>query len=156
MNDLRLNQDAANADLATASNVAEQLASMQAADAVELLNELDVEDAVGILAEMPRDHAVLILDQPELHSSAEIITALPPVIARELLDAMSADRVTDIFQQFDDETRIRLAASLGQETKAARCGNSCITRPYGRQPDDDGIRQRSRQLERRCNASAHS
>ncbi|MBN9135708.1 MAG: magnesium transporter, partial [Phyllobacterium sp.] len=119
MNDLRLNQDAANADLATASNVAEQLASMQAADAVELLNELDVEDAVGILAEMPRDHAVLILDQPELHSSAEIITALPPVIARELLDAMSADRVTDIFQQFDDETRIRLAASLGQETKAA-------------------------------------
>lgn len=42
MNDLRLNQDAANADLATASNVAEQLASMQAADAVELLNELDV------------------------------------------------------------------------------------------------------------------
>ncbi|QND51085.1 magnesium transporter [Phyllobacterium sp. 628] len=119
MNDLRLNQDADVAELASASNVAEQLAAMQAADAVELLNELDIEDAVGILAEMPRDHAVLILDQPELHSSADIIAELPAAVARELLDGMSADRVTDIFQQFDDPTRIRLASSLGQETKAA-------------------------------------
>ena len=53
--------------------LAEQLATMHAADAIELLNELELSESIGIIAEMPHDHAVLILDQPELHDAAGII-----------------------------------------------------------------------------------
>jgi len=119
MNDLRFTKDAIHAGLAPAVTLAEQLATMQAADAVELLNELELDDSIGIIAEMPRDHAVLILDQPELHQAAAIIEALPVSTAQELLDAMSADRVTDIFHEFDAETRARLVPGLGRETKLA-------------------------------------
>ncbi|MRG54836.1 magnesium transporter [Phyllobacterium sp. SYP-B3895] len=119
MNDLRFTQGVVDAGSAPAATIAEQLATMQAADAVELLNELELNDIVGIIAEMPRDHAVLILDQPELHSAGAIIEALPDAIACELLDAMSADRVTDIFHELDAEARDRLFPSLGHETQQA-------------------------------------
>jgi magnesium transporter len=119
MNDLRFTKDAVQAGHAPALTLAEQLATMQAADAVELLNELDLDDSIGIIAEMSRDHAVLILDQPELHRAAAIIEALPVQTAQELLDAMSADRVTDIFHEFDTEARARLVPGLGHETKLA-------------------------------------
>jgi magnesium transporter len=119
MNDLRSTMNAVNAEMAPAHTLAEQLASMHAADAIELLNELELTDSIGILAEMPHEHAVLILDQPELHSAAAIIKALPAATARELLDAMSIDRVTDIFHEYDAETRVRLAVGLGPETTAA-------------------------------------
>jgi magnesium transporter len=119
MNDLRFTKDVVQAGHAPALTLAEQLATMQAADAVELLNELDLDDSIGIIAEMPRDHAVLILDQPELHQAAAIIEALPVQAAQELLDAMSADRVTDIFHEFDTEVRARLVPGLGHETKLA-------------------------------------
>jgi magnesium transporter len=68
---------------------------------------------------MPRELAVLILDQPELNAAAAIIKGLPAAIARDLLDDMSIDRVTDIFHEFDGETRIRLSAGLGPATTAA-------------------------------------
>jgi magnesium transporter len=119
MNDLRFTKDVVQAGHAPALTLAEQLATMQAADAVELLNELDLDDSIGIIAEMPRDHAVLILDQPELHQAAAIIETLPVQAAQELLDAMSADRVTDIFHEFDTEVRARLVPGLGHETKLA-------------------------------------
>ena len=119
MNDLRFTQGAVAGNVAPANTLAAQLATMQAADAIELLNELDVVDSIGIIAEMPRDHAVLILDQPELHSAGAIISALPDAVACELLDAMSADRVTDIFHEFDGEARDRLFPGLGRETQQA-------------------------------------
>ena len=74
---------------------------------------------IEILADMPHEHAVLILDQPELHDAAGIIKGLPAETARQLLDAMSIDRVTDIFHEFDTETRARLVVGLGPETTAA-------------------------------------
>ncbi len=119
MNDLRSTRDAVHGGHAPVLTLPEQLATMQAADAVELLNELELADSIDIIAGMPRDHAVLILDQPELHSAAAIIEALPVAIAQELLDAMSADRVTDIFHEFDTGTRARLVPGLGHETKLA-------------------------------------
>ncbi|PSH67002.1 magnesium transporter [Phyllobacterium sophorae] len=119
MNDLRFTTDAVQAGRAPAATLAERLAAMQAADAVELLNELELADSIGIISEMPRDHAVLILDQPELHSAAAIIGALPVPVAQELLDAMSADRVTDLFHEFDAGTRSRLVPGLGRDTKLA-------------------------------------
>ncbi|HMF66612.1 MAG TPA: magnesium transporter [Phyllobacterium sp.] len=119
MNDLRFPTVADNAELAPALTIAEQLAIMHAADAIELLNELELPESIEILTEMPHEPAVLILDQPELHEAANIIKGLPVATARELLDAMSIDRVTDIFQQFDAQTRVRLGVGLGPETTAA-------------------------------------
>lgn len=115
MNNLLLNRDAVNADL----NITQRLAAMHAADAIELLNDLELADIIDIFVEMPLEHAVLILDQPELHAAASIIGKLPASTARNILDEMSIDRVTDIFQQFDAPTRDRLAVGLGPETTAA-------------------------------------
>ncbi|MDQ0997345.1 magnesium transporter [Phyllobacterium ifriqiyense] len=115
MNNILVHQDAVNADL----NITQRLASMHAADAIELLNELELTDIIDIFNEMPLEHAVLILDQPELHSAPAIIKSLPAAKARDILDEMSIDRVTDIFQEFGPEDRARLAAGLGPETTAA-------------------------------------
>jgi magnesium transporter len=119
MNDLRFPTGADNAELASVLTLAEQLATMHAADAIELLNELELSESIDILADMPHEHTVLILDQPELHDAADIIKGLPAETARQLLDAMSIDRVTDIFHEFDTETRARLVVGLGPETTAA-------------------------------------
>ncbi|TXR50349.1 magnesium transporter [Phyllobacterium endophyticum] len=119
MNDLRFPNVAVNARPAPAPTIAQQLATMHAADAIELLNELELLESIEILSEMPHEHAVLILDQPELQEAANIIKRLPAETARQLLDAMSIDRVTDIFQQFDAQTRVRLGVGLGPETSAA-------------------------------------
>ncbi|MBZ9656564.1 magnesium transporter [Phyllobacterium lublinensis] len=119
MNDLHFVRDAVHGGPVPALTLPEQLATMQAADAVELLSELELADSIDIIAGMSRDHAVLILDQPELHSAAAIIKALPIAAAQELLDAMSADRVTDIFQDLDPETRGRIIPGLANETKLA-------------------------------------
>jgi magnesium transporter len=119
MNDLRFPTGADNAELAPVLTLAEQLATMHAADAIELLNELELSESIEILADMPHEHAVLILDQPELHDAAGIIRGLPAETARQLLDAMSIDRVTDIFHEFDTETRARLVVGLGPETTGA-------------------------------------
>lgn len=106
------------ADLPAAA-IAQHLASMTPADAIEVLNDLDIDDAIGAIAHLPQEYAVNLLDQPELRRTAEIIENLPLDQAGSLLDAMSADRATDIFQELDEPARTRLFVVLAPETRAA-------------------------------------
>ncbi|MGH6861045.1 MAG: magnesium transporter [Phyllobacterium sp.] len=115
MNKFLLSRKAHGADL----TMARRLAAMHAADAVERLNALEPDDIVAIVMALPVEHAALIFDQPELHAAATIIETLPASGARAILDAMSVDRVTDIFRQFDAAARNRLSRGLGPETTAA-------------------------------------
>jgi len=106
------------ADLPAAA-IAQRLAGMHPADAIEILNDLDIDDAIAAIAHLPHEQAVRLFDQPELRRTDEILEHLPLDQAGTLLDAMSADRVTDIFQELEDPLRTRLFATLGTETKAA-------------------------------------
>jgi magnesium transporter len=106
------------ADLPAAA-IAHHLAAMNPADAIEVLNDLDIDDAIGAIAQMPQEPAVNLLDRPELRRTDEIFENLSPAQAASLIDAMSADRATDIFQELDEPTRTRLFAMLAPETRAA-------------------------------------
>ncbi|MDT6941388.1 magnesium transporter [Brucella pseudogrignonensis] len=106
------------ADLPAAA-IASRIADIRTGDAVEIVNELDADDAVAVIAQLSQEDAIRLLDQPELERATEILTILPPNISSELLDGMSADRATDVFQSMEDADRARLFPILAPETKAA-------------------------------------
>lgn len=101
-----------------AAAIAARIAEMHTGDAVELLNELEDGDMISVFDALTHDDAIRMLDQPELHRSAEIISALAPGLASLLLDGMSADRATDIFEELEEGDRTRLFAILAPETRA--------------------------------------
>ncbi|MBJ6133365.1 magnesium transporter [Ochrobactrum sp. Q0168] len=105
------------ADLPAAA-IAARIADMHTGDAVELLNELEDDDAISVFGQLTHEDAIRLLDQPELHRTAEIVAALAPGLASLLLDGMSADRSTDVFQELDESDRARLFPILAPETKA--------------------------------------
>jgi len=106
------------ADLPAAA-IASRIADIRTGDAVEIVNELDADDAVAVIAQLSHDDAIRLFDQPELERATEILAILPPNIASQLLDGMSADRATDVFQELEDADRARLFPILAPETKAA-------------------------------------
>lgn len=106
------------ADLPAAA-IASRIADIRTGDAVEIVNELDADDAVAVVAQLSHEDAIRLLDQPELERAKEILAILPPNIASQLLDGMSADRATDVFQELEDADRARLFPILAPETKAA-------------------------------------
>ncbi|MBC8718444.1 magnesium transporter [Ochrobactrum sp. Marseille-Q0166] len=106
------------ADLPAAA-IASRIADIRTGDAVEIVNELDADDAVAVIAQLSQEDAIRLLDQPELERATEILAILPPNISSQLLDGMSADRATDVFQELEDADRARLFPILAPETKAA-------------------------------------
>lgn len=106
------------ADLPAAA-IASRIADIRTGDAVEIVNEIDADDAIAVIAQLSHDDAIRLLDQPELERATEILATLPPNIASFLLDGMSADRATDVFQDMEDADRARLFPILAPETKAA-------------------------------------
>ncbi|MFK4824411.1 magnesium transporter [Paenochrobactrum sp. BZR 588] len=102
-----------------AAVIVQKIETMRTADAVEVVNELDLDDAVQVVSQLSHDHAVRLLDQPELNEAAPIIAMLPPALASLLLDAMSADRATDVFQALNEPERNHLFPLLALETKVA-------------------------------------
>lgn len=102
-----------------AATIASRIEDMRTADAVELINELDIDDAIAVIRQLTHDHAVRLLDQPELKRTPKIIEALPPGLTSQLLDGMSADRATDVFQVLDEPIRNLLFPLLAAETKIA-------------------------------------
>ncbi|MBC2886552.1 magnesium transporter [Ochrobactrum sp. CM-21-5] len=106
------------ADLPAAA-IASRIADMHTGDAVELVNELDTDDAIAVIGQLSHEDAIRLLDQPELERAPEIIATLPPGLSSLLLDGMSADRATDVFQELEDAERTSLFAILAPETKAA-------------------------------------
>lgn len=102
-----------------AAAIASRLADIRTGDAVEIVNQLDTDDAIAVIGMLSHDDGVRLLDQPELERAPEILTTISPNIASQLLDGMSADRATDVFQEMEDGERARLFPILAPETKAA-------------------------------------
>lgn len=89
-----------------------------AADIVEALNQLEPDSAAKTLALLPPERAIEVLDEPELNDPAGLITRIPEDQAKAVLNGLSADRATDIFQQLPAEDRTRLLALLAPENRA--------------------------------------
>jgi magnesium transporter len=95
------------------------LAPVTVAEYVERLNTTGANEAASVLLSLPERKAVRILSMPELENAAAILAALPSARSSHLLKLVANDRVTDIFQSADFETRATLFARLDPETARA-------------------------------------
>ncbi|MGR6431517.1 magnesium transporter [Rhizobium sp. PAMB 3182] len=95
------------------------LTPVTVAEYVERLNTTGANEAATVLLNLPERKAVRILSMPELENAAAILAALPSARSSHLLRLVANDRVTDIFQSADFETRATLFARLDPETARA-------------------------------------
>ncbi len=92
----------------------------QPADMAEALKRLPTETAATIVAHLPFEYAVQVLDNPELeHHRFDVMRALEPSQARDLIQAMSADQQAGLFRELPVDDRNRLLAALDQSTRSA-------------------------------------
>ena len=123
------------------------------ADIAEVLRALPPDDAMAVTCTLPFDVAVKVLDEPELEGHRRAITEqLPREIAARLIKAMSADQQADLFRELPDD-RQRFLKLLDYRPANAEASSS--TRRHGRRNHDDGIRGRSRRLDRGPRAGIH-
>lgn len=103
-----------------AEALAATLARAHIADIVEALNEHEPAYAAEMLLKLPKARAVDVLDQPELREPGAILKALPLERAVAFIQAMSSDRIADIFRNdLSEPERHRFVARLDHETGAA-------------------------------------
>lgn len=103
----------------SADALAARLSSMRYADAIDIVNNLDFDDAVLVFIYLPPDYSIELFDKPELQRSAKILEALPSEHAISILNGMSADEATDVFQEMDEQIRQHLFAQLQPVTRSA-------------------------------------
>ncbi len=100
--------------------LAATLSRAHIADIVEALNEHQPAYAAEVLLDLPKARAVDVLDQPELREPGAILKALPLERAVAFIQAMSSDRIADVFRNdLSEPERHRFVARLDHETKAA-------------------------------------
>jgi len=100
------------------AELAGALAGMRAADIAEALRDLPPQAGSKVMAALPFDLAVEVFDEPELSEHrCDIIRHMPDSTIGPLIDAMSADRQTDLFRQIDAEDRPRLLKHLDSATQ---------------------------------------
>ena len=103
-----------------ASALAVTLSRAPVADIVETLNELEPAYAADVLLDLPKARAVDVLDQPELRELGAILKALPLERAVAFIQAMSSDRVAELFRNdLSEPERHRYVAKLDHDTRAA-------------------------------------
>ncbi|GGE10089.1 magnesium transporter MgtE [Aureimonas endophytica] len=106
------------AGVSRAAAVVDRLRGAQPADIVQQLNELDAAEAAEIVARLPLEKAADVFDHPDLAEPQTILAALRPAVAAEILDAMAADRLADLFRDMEEPPRERLLALLTREARA--------------------------------------
>jgi magnesium transporter len=79
---------------------------------------MEPHDAAAALALLPAERAIEIFDEQELDNPAGLIVEIPEEQAKTVLNGLSADRATDIFQQLPPADRVRLFALLTPENRA--------------------------------------
>lgn len=99
--------------------LAARFANERPADIVEALNEHIPQVAAAVLLNLPLELAIAVLDTPSLVDAAEIVQAFPRDRVVPILSGMSADRVADLFQEFDEPARSDLLARLDPETQGS-------------------------------------
>jgi magnesium transporter len=99
--------------------LAARFANERPADIVEALNEHIPQVAAAVLLNLPLELGIAVLDTPSLVDAAEIVQAFPRDRVVPILSGMSADRVADLFQEFDEPARSDLLARLDPETEGS-------------------------------------
>ena len=99
--------------------LATRLAGERAEDIVERLNRAKPGFVAETLAALPEAQAVEVLDQPQLAHGAAILSDLPPERAARLLDLMSADRAAEAVREMRLSVREELLGKVNPETRAA-------------------------------------
>jgi magnesium transporter len=96
----------------------EALGELRPPDIAEALKELPPEAAAKVMASLPFDLAVQVFDEPELtrHRCA-IIQHIDPRRVGLLIEAMSSDQRADLFREVPEEDRLRLLATVGEQTR---------------------------------------
>lgn len=99
------------------AQVAERMASLRAADQVEILNAFPTEIASGILGHLPQDKVVDIFNEPELVAATELVQALPSAKVSAVLGEMSSDRASAILRKLREPARANLLGVVAPETR---------------------------------------
>lgn len=102
-----------------ATTLAKTLAQEHIADIVETLNDQDAATIAAVLLALPFERAVEVLDQPELSAADEALALMPEERAAIFLSEMSADRVADVVQGFEEPLRQRLLSRVDHDTRLA-------------------------------------
>ncbi len=100
-----------------------------AADRVARLNDESLAEAVDVLRHLPLEQAIDAFDSPELARAGELLLALPPGLAAQLLLGMSDDRAADALRPLVGTDRTRLLAPLDFQSAAAL--KQLLTYPRG-------------------------
>ena len=96
----------------------EALGELRPPDIAEALKELPPEAAAKVMASLPFDLAVQVFDEPELNRyRCAIIKHIDPRRVGLLIEAMSSDQRADLFREVQDEDRLRLLATVSEQTR---------------------------------------
>jgi magnesium transporter len=106
-------------DLQDPAAIAESLAKLRVADAVDALDTLEHPTAVAVLKAMPSTLAVQLFDEAGLVHPHKIVELLPDPLAAAILDGISADRRVEIFRKLGEADRQRLSKLLSPEDQAS-------------------------------------
>lgn len=98
--------------------LAAELGQLRIADSIDILNTLDNKRRIALITLLPEAYAVGLFDKPELNNREDLLEYLPGKHAAAILDGMSADEATDVFQAMDEKTRRRLFVQLQPGTRA--------------------------------------
>ena len=96
----------------------EALGELRPPDIAEALKELPPEAAAKVMAALPFDLAVQVFDEPELNRHrCAIIQHIDLRRVGLLIEAMSSDQRADLFREVEEKDRIRLLATVGEQTR---------------------------------------
>lgn len=106
-------------DLEDPAAIAENLASLRVADAVDALDAMEHPLDIAVVRAMPNALAIQLFDEAGLYHPHEIIAALPDSQATAILEGISADRRAEIFRKLKAPDRQRLSKLLSPQERAS-------------------------------------
>ena len=107
-----------NCSIMTAAELAQYLPKIHNADAIDLLNDCDIDKITEVIKQLDSEYAVQLFDKPELLDRNIILTKLPDDKAIAILNEMSADQASDVYQAMDERTRKYLFPLIASTTRA--------------------------------------
>lgn len=99
-------------------DLSQNIVNLHTADAIDLLNECGIDKCVEILKNIDINYAINLFDKPELYDRDSILTKLPDDRAIAILNGMSADQASDVFQKLSDRTRKYLFPLISSNTRS--------------------------------------
>lgn len=102
----------------SAEELIKRLPKLHIADAIDLLNDCDIDKTTEIIKGLDTNYVVQMFDKPELLDRNLILTKLNDEKAIAILNEMSADQASDVYQAMDERTRKYLFPLISPLTRA--------------------------------------